>query len=189
MQRIIVQWRTDANEPILLISQSFGGSLAATLEISSSNVVKSTYFIKVADIPIELDKDEVSAETVRRLPPADAPLPLKAHSLQMLIYGDISPHSLHHLSSLADEVFAPLLTDYVSKSGWQTSIHDDVLSKFHEFNVELNVIKGKLTNQTLLSLPMNMNEVLEMGKDLVDGYSLHCFAFLSSLLMPIAAMI
>lgn len=82
----------------------------------------------------------------------------------MLIYGDISPNSLHHLSSLTDEVFAPLLTDYVSKNDWQASIHDDILTKFHEYNVELNVIKGKLSNQTILSLPRNMNDVLEIGK-------------------------
>lgn len=80
----------------------------------------------------------------------------------MLIYGDISPNSLHHLSCLTEEIFAPLLTDYVSKYDWKISIHDDVLTKFHEYNVELNVIKGKLTNQTVLSLPRNMNDVLEL---------------------------
>lgn len=83
----------------------------------------------------------------------------------MLIYGDISPNSLHHLSSLTEEVFAPLLTDYVSKYDWQTSIHDDVLTKFQEYSVELNVIKGKITNQTVLSLPRNMNDVLELEKN------------------------
>lgn len=87
----------------------------------------------------------------------------------MLLYGDLSSQTLENFSIIIEEIFAPLLSNPLNQGTWPIELQHDVTEKFNDLMESVAVVKGNLTNKTFLPLPMNIERVLEVGEQIING--------------------
>ncbi|KAK6632535.1 hypothetical protein RUM43_013303 [Polyplax serrata] len=107
---------------------------------------KSVYFIK--------KKEEVA--TVQNLP-------------GLCIFGDMAPNPVEELSVLVEELFVPLLSNPDNQMGWPKCVADDVMKHIHTFRGTVYQIKGKMTGQTLLPMPVGIEKVYQEVQNLIES--------------------
>ena len=91
---------------------------------------KALCFLKLA--PVKLDPDNVDSK---------------------VIFGDFGDAPLEHLSTVAQEVFLPVITNPRNQHGWPEVITKEVMENMHKFIASVYVTIGQTKGKTLLPMP------------------------------------
>jgi len=66
-------------------------------------------------------------------------------------------------------VFVPILSNPKNNASWPEFVRNDVLKHVHEFSANVLEVRGKISGQTLLPMPMNVNTVPEQARIAVES--------------------
>lgn len=72
---------------------------------------------------------------------------------EKVTYGDTGDAPLETLSSVAKNVFLPLLTSPSNQAGWPDVLSKEVSDSLHKFTANIFVTIGQTKGQTMLPLP------------------------------------
>ena len=86
-----------------------------------------------------------------------------------LIVGDLATRSIDQLSSLVDEVFVPLLSNPVNHKGWPEMVAQDVQKHVHSLKSTVYQVKGQVSGQTVLPMPVGVEKVIKAAKELQEN--------------------
>lgn len=106
---------------------------------------KGVYFIKKLALEVPLEKCE-----------------------EWLILGDLATRTIDQLSSLVDEVFVPLLSNPYNHKGWPEMVSQDVLKHVHSLKSTVCQVKGQVSGQTVLPMPVGMEKVYEAARMIAE---------------------
>ncbi|XP_076387377.1 dynein beta chain, ciliary-like [Megachile rotundata] len=127
------------SEMILTLQMTPGGLLVPGLEIIRTTK-KLTYFIK--------RKSEKITENNFR---------------QILIPGDMAPNPIEELAVLVEDAYVPILSNPRNHVGWPEVVRKDTTKQVYDLRSLIWQVKGKITGQSLLPLPMGIEEILREG--------------------------
>ncbi|XP_038207715.1 dynein beta chain, ciliary [Zerene cesonia] len=96
------------------------------------------------------------------------PIP-KEQCAEMVIFGDLAPRLIDELAALVDEVFVPLLSNPSNHEGWPLVVSQDILKQIHNLKSTVYEVKGKVSGQTVLPMPVGVELVHEAEKELLKG--------------------
>ncbi|EFN63906.1 Dynein beta chain, ciliary [Camponotus floridanus] len=126
------------SEMILIVQLSPAGVLAPFLEIPTTSRAKASYFIKRSSV-------KITRENYR----------------DVIIPGDMAPKPIDELSILFEEAYVPILSNPKNHKGWPRVIGEDMKKHVYDFRNIICQVKGKMIGQTLLPMPMGVEQVFE----------------------------
>ncbi|XP_045488493.1 dynein beta chain, ciliary [Pieris rapae] len=87
----------------------------------------------------------------------------------MVIFGDLAPRLIDELAALVDEVFVPMLSNPSNHEGWPRVVSQDILKQIHNLKSTVYEVKGKVSGQTVLPMPVGVELVHEAEKEMLLG--------------------
>ncbi|GAB1866294.1 Dynein beta chain, ciliary [Camponotus japonicus] len=135
---MIMKFFDTPSEMILIVQLSPAGVLVPFLEIPTTSRVKASYFIKRSPA-------KITRENYR----------------DVIIPGDMAPKPIDELSILFEEAYVPILSNPKNHKGWPRVIGEDVKEHVYDFRNIICQVKGKMIGQTLLPMPMGVEQVFE----------------------------
>ncbi|XP_071571876.1 dynein beta chain, ciliary-like [Temnothorax nylanderi] len=126
------------SEMILIIQLNPAGVLVPFLEIPPTGWVKASYFIKK-------DPVEITKENYRNV----------------IIPGDMASKPIEELSVLVEEAYVPILSNPKNHKGWPRVIGEDMKKHVYDLRNMICQVKGKMMGQTLLPMPMGIEQIFE----------------------------
>lgn len=63
----------------------------------------------------------------------------------------------------------PLISNPDNQKGWPKCVADDVMKHIHTFRGSVYQIKGKITGQTLLPMPVGIEKVYQEVQNLIES--------------------
>ncbi|RLU17527.1 hypothetical protein DMN91_009762 [Ooceraea biroi] len=137
-KEIITKFFDTSSEMILIVQLNPAGVLMPFLEIPATARAKASYFIKRYPV-------EVTNENYR----------------DVLIPGDMAPNPIEELSVLVEEAYVPILSNPKNHKGWPRVIGEDVKKHVYDLRNIICQVQGKMTGQTLLPMPMDVEQIFE----------------------------
>ncbi|XP_031848127.1 dynein beta chain, ciliary [Nomia melanderi] len=134
---LITKFFGTPSEMILVLQLTPAGLLVPYLEITQSKR-KQTYFLK-------------------RRPQ----LVTEANYKDLLIPGDMAPNPIEELAVLVEDAYVPILSNPRNHVGWPEVARADVKQQIYNLRSIIWQVKGKITGQTLLPMPMDIQDILE----------------------------
>lgn len=67
------------------------------------------------------------------------------------------------------QLFVPLLSNPDNQEGWPKCVAEDVMTHIHAFRGTVYQIKGKITGQTLLPMPVGIEKVYQEVQNLIES--------------------
>lgn len=80
----------------------------------------------------------------------------------------MSSNTVEHLSALVDEVIYPLLSSPLNQN-WPEVIVKDIDNQMQSIRNSIAEVKGTLVNKTILPIPIDMEEILAIGENVLKG--------------------
>lgn len=145
LQFVVMEFLERTTSDVLVMTLSPAGVLTPVLGFPTNAKTKSSYFIRKR-------KEPVTRDNLRDL----------------LIFGDMAPRPVDELAVLVDEVFMPLLVNPVNHRGWPTVVAEDVKKHLYGLKCDLYEVRGQMSGQTLLPMPLNVARVYQVHRDMVD---------------------
>ncbi|XP_015433748.1 PREDICTED: dynein beta chain, ciliary-like [Dufourea novaeangliae] len=139
---LIAKFFGTPSEMILVLQVTPAGLLVPYLEITQCKG-KLTYFLK-------------------RTPQ----LITEANYKDLLIPGDMAPNPIEELAVLVEDAYVPILSNPKNHAGWPEVVRADVKKQIYSLRTLIWQVKGKITGQTLLPMPMGIEDILQ--EDYVD---------------------
>ncbi|XP_076749597.1 dynein beta chain, ciliary-like [Xylocopa sonorina] len=124
------------SEMILVLQLTPAGLLVPYLEITQSKR-KQTYFMKRR--PQTVTEDNYK---------------------DLLIPGDMAPNPIEELAVLVEDAYVPILSNPKNHVGWPEIVRKDVKKQVYNLRSLIWQVKGKITGQTLLPMPMGIEEII-----------------------------
>ncbi|XP_050446950.1 dynein beta chain, ciliary-like [Cataglyphis hispanica] len=137
-KEMIMKFFDMPSEMILIVQLSAAGVLVPHLEIPVTGRVKASYFIKRSPAKIT-----------------------RKNYKDIIIPGDMAPRPIDELSVLFEEAYVPILSNPKNHKGWPPVIGEDTKKHVYDFRNIICQIKGKMTGQTLLPMPMGIEQIFE----------------------------
>ncbi|XP_014471080.1 PREDICTED: dynein beta chain, ciliary-like [Dinoponera quadriceps] len=137
-QETIVRFLDTPEEMILTIQFSPAGALIPFLEIPVAARTKTSYFVKRRPV-------EITRENYR-----DVVMP-----------GDMAPKPIEELSVLVEEAYVPILSNPKNHKGWPCVVGEDVKKHVYNLRGVICQLRGKMTGQTLLPMPMGVERIFD----------------------------
>ncbi|XP_034948410.1 dynein beta chain, ciliary-like [Chelonus insularis] len=131
---VINKFFNNPSETILTI-QITPGALLPVLGIQPDTKTKVSYFVRRNQVNIT-----------------------EANYREVLIPGDMSSNSIEELATLIEEAYLPLLTNPQNQQNWPEVIAEDVEKYIHELRSSICQLKGRMMGQTLLPMPMGIED-------------------------------
>ncbi|XP_024226426.2 dynein beta chain, ciliary isoform X1 [Bombus impatiens] len=137
IQDLITKFFGIASEMVLVLQLTPAGVLVPYLEITQSKR-KQTYFLKRK--PQKVTEDNYK---------------------DLLIPGDMAPNPIEELAVLEEDAYVPILSNPKNHVGWPEVVRKDVKKQVYDLRSLIWQVKGKITGQTLLPMPMGIEEILD----------------------------
>ncbi|KOC63491.1 Dynein beta chain, ciliary [Habropoda laboriosa] len=135
-KEIITKFFGTASEMVLVLQLTPTGLLMPQLRITQSKR-KQTYFLK------------------------KKPQTVTEHNYKdLLIPGDMAPNPIEELAVLVEDAYVPILSNPKNHVGWPEVVCKDVKKQVYDLRSLIWQVKGKITGQTLLPMPMGIEEIL-----------------------------
>lgn len=83
--------------------------------------------------------------------------------------GDYSAQTLEYFNGLLEDLFVPLLMNPLNQNDWPKMLKRDIYEKCHELAERVTVIRGNISNKTVLPLPMNIDEIIKIVEGVLAG--------------------
>ncbi|GFG28503.1 hypothetical protein Cfor_03628 [Coptotermes formosanus] len=131
---------------VLIILQNNAAQLLAASSFPVSLKSKAVYFIKRQQGPVP--KEEIS---------------------QHIILGDMAMKPIEQLAALVDEVFVPLLSNPTNQKKWPPVIAQDLQKHVHSLKSTVYQVKGQVSGQTVLPMPVGVERVHEAERKLIES--------------------
>ncbi|CAK9799022.1 Dynein beta chain, ciliary [Anthophora plagiata] len=135
-KEIITKFFGNASEMVLVLQLTPSGLLMPQLGITQSKK-KQTYFIK--------KKPETINENNYK---------------DVLIPGDMASNPIEELAVLVEDAYVPILSNPQNHIGWPEIVRKDVKKQVYDLRSLIWQVKGKITGQTLLPMPMGIEEII-----------------------------
>ncbi|KAK1137302.1 hypothetical protein K0M31_001815 [Melipona bicolor] len=133
---VITKFFSTASEMVLVLQLTPAGLLVPYLEITQSKR-KQTYFLK------------------------REPQMVTEHNYKdLLIPGDMAPNPIEELAVLVEDAYVPILSNPKNHVAWPEIVRKDVKKQVYDFRSLIWQVKGKITGQTLLPMPMGIEEII-----------------------------
>ncbi|KAJ8968779.1 hypothetical protein NQ317_016724 [Molorchus minor] len=97
-----------------------------------------------------------------------------------IIAGDLSPKIIGQLATLVDEILVPLLSNSVNHIKWPIIIAKDVAKHVHSLKSTMYQVKGQVNGQTVLPMPVGVENIFEVEKALINSNGEMCDLYLRS---------
>ncbi|XP_018352750.1 PREDICTED: dynein heavy chain 9, axonemal-like [Trachymyrmex septentrionalis] len=136
-KEMIMKFFGTPSEMILIIQLTSAGMLVPFLEITPGRI-KTSYFIK--KYPVEITKKNYRS---------------------VIIPGDMASKPIEELSVLVEEAYVPILSNPKNHKGWPRVIGEDVKKHVYDLRNLICQVKGKMMGQTLLPMPMGIEQIFE----------------------------
>ncbi|XP_076624613.1 dynein beta chain, ciliary-like [Colletes latitarsis] len=134
---IITKFFSTPSEMILVLQLTPAGVLVPHLKIVESRG-KLSYFVKrKAQLVTEINYKDV------------------------LIPGDMAPNAIEELAVLVDDAYVPILSNPKNHGGWPDVVRKDVKKQIYNLRSLIWQVKGKIIGQTLLPMPMGIEEIVQ----------------------------
>ncbi|KAG5679915.1 hypothetical protein PVAND_009451 [Polypedilum vanderplanki] len=143
---IVFDWLNDPKKERLCFVLAPSGNLQPFANFPIGIKSKYCYFVRRATI-------QLTAENMR-------------HSI---IYGDMSPNPINDLSVILDEIVYPILSNPLNQENWPEVIKKDVDSHVQELRNVIAEVKGSISNQTVLPMPITIDKVFDVESALQAG--------------------
>ncbi|KAG5306381.1 DYHC protein, partial [Pseudoatta argentina] len=134
----IMRFFSTPSEMILIIQLNAAGTLVPFLEIPAIGRIKTSYFIKKN--PVVITKENYRS---------------------IIIPGDMASKPIDELSVLVEEAYVPILSNPKNHKGWPRVIGEDMKKHVYDLRNLICQVKGKMMGQTLLPMPMGIEQVFE----------------------------
>ncbi|XP_075210990.1 dynein heavy chain at 93AB [Lycorma delicatula] len=153
--RNVVMDFLDKPEPVLLIVlQNNAAQLIPATSFPVSLKSKAAYFIKRSKISVP-----------------------RENLNHALILGDMATKPIEQLATLVDEIFVPLLSNPSNHKNWPPTVAQDVSQHVHSLKSTVYQVKGQVSGQTVLPMPVGVDRVhhaermlISSGGEVVDLY-------------------
>lgn len=99
---------------------------------------------------------------------------------EWMILGDLATRTIDQLSSLVDEVFVPLLSNPFNHEGWPEMVSQDILKHVHSLKSTVCQVKGQVSGQTVLPMPVGVEKVYEAARRIEEDPSAPVDLYLKS---------
>ncbi|XP_068084396.1 dynein beta chain, ciliary [Anabrus simplex] len=142
---------------VLIVLQNNAAQLFLATSFPVSIKSKSVYFIKKYRGPVPKDK-----------------------MADFIIQGDMATKPIEQLASLVDEVFVPLLSNPNNHKAWPAVVAQDILKHVHSLKSTVYQVKGQVTGQTVLPMPVGVERVHEAERELIESDGEICDLYLKS---------
>ncbi|EGI59469.1 Dynein beta chain, ciliary [Acromyrmex echinatior] len=137
-KEMIMRFFNTPSEMILIIQLNAAGTLVPLLEIPAIGRIKTSYFIKKNPVAIT-----------------------KKNYRDIIIPGDMASKPIEELSVLVEEAYVPILSNPKNHKGWPRVIGEDMKKHVYDLRNLICQVKGKMMGQTLLPMPMGIEEVFK----------------------------
>ncbi|XP_025160705.1 dynein beta chain, ciliary-like [Harpegnathos saltator] len=134
----IMRFFDTPEEMILTIQLGPAGVLIPFLGIPATARAKTSYFAKRSPV-------EITRQNYR-----DVVMP-----------GDMAPKPIEELSVLIEEAYVPILSNPKNHRGWPRVVGEDVRKHVCDLRSVICQVRGKMTGQTLLPMPMGVERIFE----------------------------
>ncbi|KAJ9585775.1 hypothetical protein L9F63_002412, partial [Diploptera punctata] len=131
---------------ILIVLQNNAAQLQAFNSFPVSLKSKGVYFIKRQRGPIP--KENISHH---------------------IILGDMAVKPIEQLAALVDEVFVPLLSNPANHKMWPPIVAQDILKHVHSLKSTVYQVKGQVSGQTVLPMPVGVERVHDAERKLIES--------------------
>ncbi|XP_043279274.1 dynein beta chain, ciliary-like [Venturia canescens] len=135
----VTKFFDDPNEKMLTMQISPAGILVPSLSLQTGGKVKISYFMR---------------KTPEKITPGNY--------RDVIIPGDMSPKPLEDLSVLFEEAYVPILLNPRNQVGWPAVASEDVEKHLHDFGNSIRQIRGKMSGQTLLPMPIGIERIFDV---------------------------
>ncbi|XP_076235061.1 dynein beta chain, ciliary [Calliopsis andreniformis] len=136
-KEIFTKFFTTNSEMILVLQLTTAGVLIPYLEITQLKR-KLTYFLK-------RQPQQVTVSNYKDL----------------LIPGDMAPNPVEELAILVEDAYVPILSNPKNHVGWPEVVRKDVKKQVYNLRSLIWQVKGKITGQTLLPMPMGIEDLIQ----------------------------
>uniref|UniRef100_A0A182T979 Dynein heavy chain tail domain-containing protein n=1 Tax=Anopheles maculatus TaxID=74869 RepID=A0A182T979_9DIPT len=146
LRTIVMDWVMQPAVMKLFITLNNAGALVPSYHFPSNAKGKICYFVKISEMALEIGK-------IR----------------EQIIYGDLTPNPIDDLSILVDEIFYPMINNPQNQEGWPTAIVKDIDNHVQELRNIISEVKGNIINQTLLPMPIAIDNIMQVGEEVLEG--------------------
>ncbi|EDW38589.1 GL12690 [Drosophila persimilis] len=85
-----------------------------------------------------------------------------------IIYGDLATRTIDQLSALVEEVLVPLLSNEDNYRSWPIMVAQDVQKHVHSLKSTVHQVKGQVSGETILAMPVGVEKIVKAAKELVE---------------------
>nr|NP_001262793.1 dynein heavy chain at 93AB, isoform C [Drosophila melanogaster]AGB96173.1 dynein heavy chain at 93AB, isoform C [Drosophila melanogaster] len=85
-----------------------------------------------------------------------------------IIYGDLATRTIDQLSALVEEVLVPLLSNEDNYRNWPIMVAQDVQKHVHSLKSTVHQVKGQVSGETILAMPVGVEKIVKAAKELVE---------------------
>ncbi|XP_059473724.1 dynein beta chain, ciliary isoform X2 [Neocloeon triangulifer] len=135
---------------VLLVTVNGAAQLVPALGFPLALKSKAAFFARVHPLGAA---PAASADDLRRL----------------LILGDLALRPIEQLAALVDEVFVPLLSNPQNHEAWPIAVGQDVKRHVHALKSTVYQVKGQVSGQTILPMPVGVERVHEAEAKLTSS--------------------
>ncbi|XP_058061407.1 LOW QUALITY PROTEIN: dynein beta chain, ciliary-like [Anopheles bellator] len=146
LRTIVMDWVLQPAVMKLFVTLNNAAALVPSYHYASNAKGKICYFVKISEQALEIGK-------IR----------------EQIIYGDLTPNPIDDLSILVDEIFYPMINNPQNQEGWPTAIVKDIDSHVQELRNIISEVKGNIINQTLLPMPISIDNIMQVGEEVLQG--------------------
>ncbi|XP_061501815.1 dynein beta chain, ciliary isoform X1 [Anopheles gambiae] len=146
LRTIVMDWVLQPAVMKLFVTLNNAGALVPSYHFTSTAKGKICYFVKISEMAVEIGK-------IR----------------EQIIYGDLTPNPIDDLSILVDEIFYPMINNPQNQEGWPTAIVKDIDNHVQELRNIISEVKGNIINQTLLPMPISIDNIMQVGEEVLQG--------------------
>ncbi|XP_055848919.1 dynein beta chain, ciliary isoform X2 [Episyrphus balteatus] len=97
------------------------------------------------------------------------PLPVPKEDCEhFIIVGDLATRTIDQLSALVEEVLVPLLSNEDNYKSWPDMVAQDVQKHVHSLKSTVHQVKGQVSGETILAMPVGVEKIVKAAKELMD---------------------
>ncbi|XP_070509872.1 dynein beta chain, ciliary-like [Chironomus tepperi] len=145
-RNIVFDWLNDPKRERMCFTIAPSGNLMPFVNFPGNSKSKICYFVRKGPVVL-------TPENMR----------------ESLIYGDTSPSPINDLSAILDDIVYPILSNPTNTVGWPEIIKKDVDSHVQELRNIIAEVKGSISNQTVLPMPIAIERIFELEHEVSIG--------------------
>ena len=140
LKPIIQAWLDKADLTHLIMALNIAGQIEPSYQFPTSTKSKYMYFVKNENVAIPKDTQKFN---------------------EVVTVGGMAQLPLEQFSAIIDEIVAPIFTNDGNLENWPEVVTKDFLKHIMKLKADVYEISGSVKGQTLLSLPVGHERILE----------------------------